>query len=122
MSRTNASANRRVKEISVVAVLACLALAAACGPKAAPPRPSPPNAGLRQAVPFETVAAGFKDPDMIYAPFIFWFWDEPLDAAKMAGMARVMIGQRFDPGYAHARKSMVGTPDLPASDWLGDKW
>ena len=33
-----------------------------------------------------------------------------------------MAGQRFSPGYAHARKSMVGTPDLPDAEWLGDKW
>jgi hypothetical protein len=73
-------------------------------------------------VPFEKLEAGFRDPDMIYAPFIFWFWDEPLDAAKMAEMSRAMISQGFDPGYAHARKSMVKTPDLPAAEWLGDKW
>jgi hypothetical protein len=77
---------------------------------------------MRTAVPFETVKASFADPDMIYAPFIFWFWDEPLDPAKMAGMARTMAGQRFNPGYAHARRSMVGTPDLPDAEWLGDTW
>jgi hypothetical protein len=59
---------------------------------------------------------------MIYAPFIFWFWDEPLDPAKMAGMSRVLLSQRFNPGYAHARRSMVGTPDLPDSEWLADPW
>jgi hypothetical protein len=59
---------------------------------------------------------------MIYAPFVFWFWDEPLDPAKMAEMARTMASQGFSPGYAHARKSMVGTPDLPDADWLGDAW
>ncbi|HCS49871.1 MAG TPA: hypothetical protein DIW61_17160 [Candidatus Aminicenantes bacterium] len=59
---------------------------------------------------------------MIYAPFIFWFWDEPLDPAKMAEMSRTMASQRFSPGYAHARKSMVGTPDLPDAEWLGDRW
>jgi len=59
---------------------------------------------------------------MIYAPFMFWFWDEPLDPAKMATMSRVLASQRFSPGYAHARKSMVGTPDLPDGEWLGDKW
>jgi hypothetical protein len=80
------------------------------------------NRGVRTAVPFETVRASFKDPDMIYAPFIFWFWDEPLDPAKMAERARTLSGQRFSPGYAHARRSMVGTPDLPDAEWLGDMW
>ena len=82
----------------------------------------PMNRGVRQAVPFETVPASFSNPDMIYAPFIFWFWDEPLDPAKMAEMSRVMADQRFSPGYAHARKSMVGTPDLPDAEWLADQW
>ncbi len=82
----------------------------------------PSNWGVRKAVPFETVRASFENPDMIYAPFIFWFWDEPLDPAKMAEMSRLMADQRFSPGYAHARKSMVGTPDLPDAEWLGDKW
>jgi hypothetical protein len=80
------------------------------------------NWGVRKAVPFETLRTNFRDPVMIYAPFIFWFWDEPLDPAKMAEMSRVMCNQRFNPGYAHARRSMVGTPDLPPAEWLGDKW
>ena len=33
-----------------------------------------------------------------------------------------MASQGFNPGYAHARNSMVGTPDLPDQEWLGDKW
>jgi hypothetical protein len=82
----------------------------------------PANWGVRKALPFETVRKNFREPDMIYSPFIFWFWDEPLDPAKMAEMSRAMAGQRFSPGYAHARKSMVGTPDLPDAEWLGDKW
>jgi hypothetical protein len=88
----------------------------------APASTVPVNRGVRTAVPFETVRASFKDPDMIYAPFIFWFWDEPLDPAKMAEMSRTLSSQRFNPGYAHARRSMVGTPDLPDAEWLGDKW
>jgi alpha-L-rhamnosidase len=84
---------------------------------------SPPsNWGVRRSVPFETVRASFESPDMIYAPFIFWFWDEPLDPVKMAGMSRLLADERFSPGYAHARKSMVGTPDLPGTEWLEDKW
>ncbi len=82
----------------------------------------PANWAVRKAVPFETIQKNFADPDMIYAPFIFWFWDEPLDPAKMAEMSRTMASQRFNPGYAHARKSMVGTSDLPDAEWLGDKW
>ncbi|MGA2531730.1 MAG: glycosyl hydrolase [Candidatus Aminicenantales bacterium] len=102
--------------------LCVLIFMSACGSKRSPAPPTPSNWGVRRAVPFETLRADFKNPDMIYAPFIFWFWDEPLETGKMAEMARVMISQRFNPGYAHARKSMVGTPDLPGPEWLGDKW
>jgi hypothetical protein len=82
----------------------------------------PANWGQRKDLSFESLQRGFQNPDMIYAPFIFWFWDEPLDPAKMAEMSRVMCSQRFNPGYAHARRSMVKTPDLPDTEWLHDKW
>lgn len=113
--------SRNLRPIAV-AILAGLFFYSACGPKSGPDRAVPANRGMRTAVPFEKVKADFRDPDMIYAPFVFWFWDEPIDTAKMAEMSRVMISQRFNPGYAHARKSMVGTPDLPDAEWLGDKW
>jgi len=80
------------------------------------------NYGLRKPVSYEALKKNFKDPDMIYSPFIFWFWDEPLNADKMGKMSAVMSSEGFNPGYAHARRSMVGTPDLPDSEWLGDKW
>lgn len=83
---------------------------------------NPPNFGQRHPVAFESLKTNFSNPDMIYAPFIFWFWDEPLKSDKMAEMARVMGSQGFNPGYAHARHSMIGTPSLPDSEWLGEKW
>jgi hypothetical protein len=83
---------------------------------------NPPNLGQRQPVAFDLLKKNFSNPDMMYAPFIFWFWDEPLNADKMAEMSRVMGSQGFNPGYAHARHSMVGTPNLPDSEWLGEKW
>ena len=102
-------------------LFASLALAMAAAAPAAPPT-NPPNWGQRKVVPFPALRQGFANPDMIYAPFTFWFWDEPLDSAKMAEMSRVLVSQGFNPGYAHARNSMVGTPDLPDNEWLGDKW
>jgi hypothetical protein len=104
------------------ALIGALAAAGACRTSSPPAPARPANLGIRIALPFETIRASFKDPDMIYAPFIFWFWDEPLDPAKMAEMSRVLLSQGFNPGYAHARRSMVGTPDLPDAEWLGDKW
>ena len=82
----------------------------------------PPNWGQRKEVAWDALKKDFKNPDMIYAPFIFWFWDEPLNAAKMAEMSRVMCSEGFNPGYAHARQSMVGTPNLPEEQWLTAPW
>jgi hypothetical protein len=107
---------------ALVLVLCGAVLPTGCRSHPAAAIPGPENWGLRKALPFETVRSEFAAPDMIYAPFMFWFWDEPLDTAKMAGMARAMAGQRFNPGFAHARMSMVKTPDLPDAEWLGDKW
>ncbi|HSA97150.1 MAG TPA: glycosyl hydrolase, partial [Acidobacteriota bacterium] len=121
MTRSSSRPPFVVPAILAVALSLPIGLAScrASGPSAAS---GPENRGTRMAVPFETIRASFADPDMIYAPFIFWFWDEPLDTAKMAEMARTMAGQRFSPGYAHARRSMVGTRDLPDAEWLGDAW
>jgi hypothetical protein len=83
---------------------------------------NPPNFGQRKLVTFDLLKKNFNNPDMIYAPFVFWFWDEPLNQDKMAEMAKIMGSQGFNPGYAHARNSMVGTPSLPREEWLSDKW
>ena len=112
----------RIPKSFLAAIVGALVLFAACGRDKQSAQPLPLNQGRRISVPFDALRDRFRDPDMIYAPFVFWFWDEPLDPAKMGEMSRVMVGQRFNPGYAHARKSMVGTPDLPDAEWLGDKW
>jgi len=106
----------------MIVIVGAACLFELCRSRRTPAGSVPANWGVRKAVPFAEVRASFQNPDMIYAPFIFWFWDEPLDPVKMAEMSRVMVSQRFSPGYAHARKSMVGTPDLPDAEWLGDKW
>ena len=86
---------------------------------AAPPKPTLAD---RPVMGFDQARQAFKSPGMAYAPFMFWFWDEPLDPAKMAEMSRVMLSQGFNPGYAHARRSMIGTPGLPDDQWLTDPW
>jgi hypothetical protein len=80
------------------------------------------NWGTLRTPAFAEMPGQFRQPNRIYAPFMFWFWDEPLDAAKMAEMSRVMCSQGGNPGYAHARMSMVGTPNLPGEQWIGDRW
>ena len=86
------------------------------------PGPESSKLGQRKSTTWEVLKKDFNNPDMIYAPFMFWFWDEPLNAEKMAEMSRVMCSEGFSPGYAHPRQSMVGTPSLPDNEWLGDKW
>ena len=112
-----------MKTIKASVVLGCAALCVGVlAASSTGPAKSPPNWGERKPVAWGELRKGFANPDMIYAPFIFWFWDEPLKPEKMAEMARVMCSEGFSPGYAHARHSMVGTPDLPGEEWLGDKW
>jgi hypothetical protein len=82
----------------------------------------PKTLAARPVMDFSQAQTDFRSPGMAYAPFMFWFWDEPLDPAKMAEMSRVMVSEGFNPGYAHARRSMVGTPDLPDDQWLTDPW
>ncbi len=116
--------NRGIANSILIAML--VMVIAGCGQQKSKPAASgpmnPPNRGQRKVVEYGDLKTGFSSPDMIYAPFIFWFWDEPLNTEKMAEMARVMVSQGFNPGYTHARNSMVGTPDLPSDQWLGDKW
>ena len=76
------------------------------------------NWGKRRVIALKTLQDNFQDPDMIYAPFIFWVWDEPLlNPAKQAEMARAMLSQGFCPGYAHARDSMIGTTEQRSKRW-----
>lgn len=83
---------------------------------------TPDNQGRRKTITPEALEHNFSNPDMLYAPFIFWFWDESPNSAKAETMARVIAGQRFNPGYAHARHEMVRAPGLPKAEWLSGKW
>jgi len=98
-------------------------------------RSAVPNHGQIQNAPYKKVREGFAQPDMICAPFTFWFWDEPLDAgkypAKARDMAREMLKQGINPGYAHPRvsmadllgpKGMAPSPSLPKDQWLSPEW
>ena len=37
-----------------------------------------PNMGERKKISFADLQAGFANPPLAYAPFMFWFWDTPL--------------------------------------------
>jgi hypothetical protein len=94
-----------------------------------------PNYGQIRTVNFEKLEREFSQPDMIYAPFMFWFWDEPVDTdnyfVKPANMAREMLKKGINPGYAHPRvsmadyvgpKAMTPSPSLPKKQWLSPEW
>ena len=66
----------------------------------------------RKNVSFEEMKSSFKQPDLIYAPFAFWFFDHALDPEHAARMAAQMCRQGMNPGYAHPRRG------LPREEWL----
>jgi hypothetical protein len=113
---------RSFMKIMMLSLLFGTFLPVASDAAAVNPAKNPPNWGQRKSTSWGALQKDFKNPDMIYAPFIFWFWDEPLNTEKMAEMSRVMCSEGFSPGYAHARQSMAGTPNLPDDQWLGDAW
>jgi len=80
------------------------------------------NWAQRKPITQKQLQQGFVEPDMMYGPFTFWFWDEPLDADKAAVMAKKMTQQRLNPGYAHARMNQAGQEDLPQEQWLSPLW
>jgi hypothetical protein len=77
---------------------------------------SPANWGIRRPATFEELQRHFKQPDKLYAPFAFWFWDAPLDREQVATTAAEMCRQGFNPGYIHGRSG------LPAEQWLAPEW
>jgi hypothetical protein len=77
---------------------------------------------MRLPADLEKLSAGFEEPSMIYAPFMFWFWDSPMDTKQVVEMAETMISQGINPGYVHPRRSMNESPGLPPDQWLGPEW
>jgi hypothetical protein len=84
---------------------------------------------------YSLTKANFAQPDKAYAPFTFWFWDEPIIPetypAKPRAMAKKMLEQGMSPGYPHARicadtllgqKSNPPLLDLPKEQWLSKEW
>lgn len=94
------------------------------------------NPAYRHPIAFESLREQFAQPDMLYAPYAFWFYDAPLDPKLAADMARKMAAKGFNPGYAHARSSAAEpycatlappipgkTPGLlPHEQWLSPLW
>jgi len=95
-----------------------------------------PNAGQLRSISFEELLEGFAEPDMLYGPFLYWFWDEPIDRAKIREMTHQIVARGFNPGYLFAHISMADLlsrtpgledrmaphPSLPNEDWLSETW
>ncbi len=62
----------------------------------------PKNWGSLSGDNFEITRSKFARPDKAYAPFTFWFWDEPITPdkypAKPREMARKMLEKGIYPG------------------------
>lgn len=85
--------------------------------------PAPKTWGDRKEISFSDLQAGFKNPPLAYAPFMFWFWDTPMtpEAKAMAAeMAAKVSGQRINPGYPNAIPTPWGA--MPPEQWLSKDW
>ena len=98
---------------------------------AAEDRKAIPNYGQLQTATWGVLREGFAQPDMIYAPFLYWFWDEPIDREKIRGMTRQILAQHFNPGYLSSHQSMADIlgpkvmephPSMPKDQWLSELW
>ena len=92
--------------------------------------------GKLQSDSYKSLQDNFNNPDLIYAPFLYWFWDEPLDREKIRTMTHGMLKQGFNPGYIFAHTSMADLlattpglekamdphPSLPDKEWLSQEW
>ncbi len=91
----------------------------------APQLPNPPaivpkprsgrQLALRQYDDFATVKAQFADPDIWYAPHIFYFFMGDVASADLRGQANEMCDKRMNPGYIHMRQ-------YPNGFWMTDTW
>lgn len=126
--------NTVCKNFGAALVAAILLLATGCGTKNETPQNT--KWGDLQDDSYAKLQQQFENPDMIYAPYLFWFWDEPLNREKIVSMADEMLEQRFNLGYIHGRISMYELlhntpglgdamephPSLPGDEWMSDEW
>ena len=126
--------NTVCKNFGAALVAAILLLATGCGTKNETPQNT--KWGDLQDDSYAKLQQQFENPDMIYAPDLFWFWDEPLNREKIVSMADEILEQRFNLGYIHGRISMYELlhntpglgdamephPSLPGDEWMSDEW
>lgn len=86
---------------------------------------NPSNLEWQKKYNYADTKEKFAEPPLFYAPHAFWFWDTALDTSQTASMAKEMIKQRLNPGYAHPRHAeapLSAFPGLPREEWLSPLW
>ena len=89
--------------------------------------------GYKRPTSFSEILKNFQMPDSIYAPYLFWFYDQDLTTLgiKPQEMAHELAKKGFNPGYAHARINYAydsGKQEteyirpLPRDQWLSPAW
>ncbi len=111
--------------VATVVAATSLSVAGGVPPGRAPelPRKPKPTMGDRTPISYGQLRAGFTNPPMAYAPFMFWFWDTPLTPAakaRAAEMAAAVSRQRINPGYPFAIPTPWGA--MPPEQWLSPDW
>ena len=104
--------------------------------KNTPPQPSSATKSFSNRSGKNDVAStpqpdgAFFEPDLSYAPSVFWLWNSTLPADRISEMAAEICRQRLNPGYVHARFSPDGDPStwneeswkVAISRWTSDEW
>ncbi|GEM_PF-4921772 len=89
--------------------------------------------GYKSHDSFSEVLRQFSEPESKFAPYVFWFYDEDLNALgiKPQNMAHELSKKGFNPGYAHARTNYAAdllhavhphVRPFPKEQWLSDEW
>jgi hypothetical protein len=89
--------------------------------------------GYKKRATFTEVLQGFQRPAGIYAPYLFWFYDQDLTTLgiKPQEMAHELARKGFNPGYAHARQNYARdfaklenehVQPIPRDQWMSDAW
>lgn len=89
--------------------------------------------GYKKQTPFPKVLRDFAKPASLYAPYLFWFYDQDLTTVgiKPREMAHELAKKGFNPGYAHARQNYAYdfakaeneyVQPLPREQWMSPAW
>ena len=89
--------------------------------------------GNKTNYPYSKMLRDFERPDSIYAPYVFWFYDQDLSSMgiKPQEMAHQLASKGFNPGYAHARQNYAHdfaklsnehVKPISREQWMSPEW